>query len=79
MSCYTTPGAKISTNLLFQDFDKQKQEGDDRVKDVVSSGRELVNEGVIPSEKREKFEIDLENIPGNWDDVVNEADQFKDK
>jgi hypothetical protein len=62
-----------------QDFAKQKQETDDRVNDVVSSGRQLVSEGVIPSEKREKFEFDLESIPGNWDGVVNMAEESKTK
>ena len=63
--------------LHFQDFAKQKQEADDRVNDVVSSGRQLVNEGVVPSEKREKFELDLESIPGTWDDVVNTVEESK--
>lgn len=45
----------------------------------MSSGRQLVSEGVIPSDKRDKFEFDLENISGNWDSVVNMADESKDK
>lgn len=38
-----------------------------------------MDEGVIPSEKRQKFEVDLQSIPGNWDDVVKTADELKDK
>ena len=38
-----------------------------------------MNEGVVPSEKRQKFEVDLESIPGNWDDVMKTADELKDK
>ena len=45
----------------------------------MSSGKQLVSEGVVPSEKREKFELDLESIPGNWDDVVNVAEESKNK
>ena len=49
------------------------------MKDVVSAGRQLVDEGVIPAEKRQKFEIDLESIPGNLDDLVKTVDELKDK
>ncbi|CAB4006965.1 dystonin-like isoform X1, partial [Paramuricea clavata] len=69
---------KEKQNKYLEEFAKQKQEGDERVKDVVSSGRQLVSEGVIPSDKRDKFEFDLENMPGSWDSVVNMADESKD-
>lgn len=45
----------------------------------MSNGKQLVDEGVVPTEKREKFNFDLENIPEDWDSVVKLADETEEK
>ena len=49
------------------------------MKQVVTTGRQLVKEGVIPSEKREKVELDLESFPGRWNEVVETAEESRKK
>ncbi|XP_028414728.1 nuclear anchorage protein 1-like isoform X2 [Dendronephthya gigantea] len=65
---------KARQDKYLEDFAKQKPACDKRVNEIVSGGRSLVNEGVIPSEKREQFEVDLESISGTWDSVIEMAD-----
>ena len=65
------------TFLSFQDFHKRKPAQDKKVNDVIKSGRELVDENIVPTEKREKVELDLQSFPDTWNNLVDKADESR--
>ena len=69
----------ILTHCTFQDFEKKKDEDANRVDNVVHSGRLLIQQGIIPSDKKEKVQFDLDRIPKVWDGIVQKAEDSKQK
>ena len=67
-------------NLLFpfsQDFNKKKPAQEKAINDVVRDGQKLIDEDIVPTDKREAVELDLQSLPETWDNVVAKADENK--
>ena len=67
-------------NLLVpfsQDFNKRKPAQEKAINDVVRDGQKLIDENIVPTDKREAIELDLQSLPETWNDVVAKADENK--
>ena len=60
-----------------QEFNKKKPAQQKAINDVVRDGKKLIDEDVVPSDKREKVELDLQSLPETWDNLVAKADENK--
>ena len=47
--------------------------------DVVTSGRVLIDQGVIPDDKKEKVQIVIDRLPDEWNNVVKETEDSQRK
>ena len=60
-----------------QDFNKKKPAQEKAINDVVRDGQKLIDEDIVPTDKREAVELDLQSLPETWNDVVAKADENK--
>jgi hypothetical protein len=37
----------------------------------------MIDEHIVPTDKRDKVELDLQSLPETWDDLVAKADENK--
>ena len=60
-----------------QDFNKKKPAQEKAINDVVRDGQKLIDEDIVPTDKREAVELDLQSLPETWNDVLAKADENK--
>lgn len=76
--CFIISGPSL--NLLFpfsKDFNKKKPAQEKAINDVVRDGQKLIDEDIVPTDKREAVELDLRSLPETWNDIVAKADENK--
>lgn len=60
-----------------QDFNKKKPAQEKAMNDIVRDGQKLIDEDIVPSDKREAVEFDLQSLPETWNGIVAKADENK--
>ena len=67
----------IHTIVSSQDFNKKKPAQEKAMNDIVRDGQKLIDEDIVPTDKREAVEFDLQSLPETWNGIVAKADENK--
>ena len=67
----------IYTIVSSQDFNKKKPAQEKAMNDIVRDGQKLIDEDIVPTDKREAVEFDLQSLPETWNGIVAKADENK--